>query len=162
MVDVEHHWTHKLVRENDLFLMDEFMKYNFTPAQMKLINQCRLYLQVITIADITAADGKRLLRSTFNGIQPQDRISTLYWPRQEPLPENAWNLWRTALSYLTTQLKLHNPLSSWLRNPHQQWNWYKGDNTNGVYFRTADGTWFLYEPVTPPVPSNRVTRQTKL
>jgi hypothetical protein len=88
-VDVEHHWIPKLTRENDIFLMDEFMKYNFTPYHMKLINQCRLYLQAITIADITAADGKRLLRNIFNGIHPQDRISTLYWPRQEPPPETA-------------------------------------------------------------------------
>jgi hypothetical protein len=84
-VDVECHWTPQLMRENDTFIMEEIMKNNLTPKQMKLINLCRLYLQVLTIADIAAADGKSLLQSIYNGIQPKDRQSSLHWPRRSLL-----------------------------------------------------------------------------
>jgi hypothetical protein len=48
-VDVERHWIPILAREHDQFLMDELMRYSFSPQQLRNINLCRLYLQVITI-----------------------------------------------------------------------------------------------------------------
>jgi hypothetical protein len=55
-VDIEHHWLPTIQRENDMMLMDFFMTLNFSPSQIKLINSCRLFLQELTLSDITAAD----------------------------------------------------------------------------------------------------------
>jgi hypothetical protein len=76
-VEVEHHWLPKLLREHDLMLMDFFMTLNFSPSQLQLINRCRLFLQVLTLSDITSADGRTILPNYIKGIQSQDRISTL-------------------------------------------------------------------------------------
>ena len=72
-VEVERHWTTHRARENDVFLMDEFLKYNFSSQQLKQINTCRIFLQVILLSDITTADGKTILPTIRRGSKPIDR-----------------------------------------------------------------------------------------
>jgi hypothetical protein len=44
----------------DLFLMDKACNSGlFTPAKLKLLNYCRLYLNVLTLSDVTDAKGNR-------------------------------------------------------------------------------------------------------
>ncbi len=43
-VDMESHWKPRCARQQDLVLMDEFMKYKFSLKQLGMINSCRLYL----------------------------------------------------------------------------------------------------------------------
>jgi hypothetical protein len=119
VVDVKKHWTLGLARQHDKFIMDEILTYNFSSQQLILINNCCLYLQVILISDITTADGKFILSSVQKGQRPKDRPSNLYWPRQEKPPAQAWNLWNTALSHISTRHKLHQSLGSWLKVLHQ-------------------------------------------
>ena len=54
----------RLEREHDYFIMDEVVNSTwFTPArEVKLINLCRLYLQVLTISGITSVEGTHLNR----------------------------------------------------------------------------------------------------
>lgn len=47
-MDVEDHWVLHASREGNQFLMDHAHYLNFSPAAIKQINQCRLYLQVLT------------------------------------------------------------------------------------------------------------------
>jgi hypothetical protein len=70
-VEVEHLWTPRRVRQNDVLLMDEIMKYNLTSSQLCSINYCRIYLQVLLLSNITTADGRP-----------------------------AWSMWRLALGYI--------------------------------------------------------------
>jgi hypothetical protein len=52
---------------NDIMLMDEALRQSYTPRQLHPINQCRLYLQVLTLSDICSANGKFLLPSAHDG-----------------------------------------------------------------------------------------------
>jgi hypothetical protein len=89
-VEVEHHWLPMLQRENDIMLMDFFMMLNFSPSQIKIINSCRLFLQVLTLSDITVEDGKSILPNCIQGLPSPDRISTLKWPTQLRPQIAAW------------------------------------------------------------------------
>jgi hypothetical protein len=51
-------WTPPKPRENDIYLMEAFAKQNPPVRTMAALNRCRLFLQVITISDISTADGK--------------------------------------------------------------------------------------------------------
>jgi hypothetical protein len=121
LVEVEKHWTLLPARTNDRFLMDQIIKYNFSPLQLRHINYCRLFLQVFLLSDFTTADGQKILPYIIKGFQPVDRKSGLHWPRQELPPEQAWAPWRLALEHLSPGTKLVPPLRPWLRPPHQKW-----------------------------------------
>jgi hypothetical protein len=61
--DIEHMWVPSLARQNDVLLMDLAIQLNFTSSQLKQINLCRLYLQVLMLSDIATADGRKVLQS---------------------------------------------------------------------------------------------------
>ncbi len=79
-VDVEHQWLPSLAHVGDLAIMDLVHTMNFMPIQCNSIYQCRIYLQVLLLLDITTADDKRLLLEYISGYCSTDRISTLEWP----------------------------------------------------------------------------------
>jgi hypothetical protein len=80
VIDIEHMWIPLLVRDHDVSLMDSALKYNFSPQYLREINQCHIFLQVITLADITLADGTHVLPKVLSGEALVDRHSTLHWP----------------------------------------------------------------------------------
>ncbi len=160
-VEVEKHWIPTLAREHDNFLMEIFQAHNFSPSQLRQLNHCRLFLQVITISDIATADGKRILPSALQGIRASDRSSSLQWPRQESPPKPVWDLWRLALSHFSTQSRLNQSLGRWVNKPHQTWVWYMDLPTKIVYRLLPDATWVAYSAVTSPSTQTRSTRQTR-
>ena len=51
-------------RENDRFIMDDVHQYTLSTHQLKLLNACRLYLQVIFLSEITNLDGDTIIYGT--------------------------------------------------------------------------------------------------
>jgi hypothetical protein len=55
-------------RQHDSYLMDHILQSKkFTPAQFRRLNYCRLYLQAVTISDITTNAGLQLDMSKRKG-----------------------------------------------------------------------------------------------
>lgn len=52
-------WTISTQRECDAILMDVFAKH-FEPKAIILLNQCRLYLEALTLADIITTEGNEI------------------------------------------------------------------------------------------------------
>jgi len=80
------------------------------------INQCRLYLQVTYLSDITSVDGRRILPAYFagKGHDAAGRETKLHWPPIGPLPTSHWTLWKDFLHQLCgTTLCLPTPLGGW-------------------------------------------------
>jgi hypothetical protein len=61
-------WIPKLTRAYDQFLMEFFNRLGLPPKTVEQRNRCHLYLQVITISDITSACGKYILPSIKHGL----------------------------------------------------------------------------------------------
>jgi len=55
ILEVEDSWRPALPRQFDEAIMDLAVCLNFNIQQLREINSCRMYLQVITISDITDA-----------------------------------------------------------------------------------------------------------
>ena len=75
-----------LQRENDKYIMQLAIDGNFC---VRSIQQCRMWLQAATLADISHADGRRLeawayVQST------KGRESTLKWTNQGKPPRTTW------------------------------------------------------------------------
>jgi hypothetical protein len=131
-----------LQRVGDQYLMHAFALQHYKPKELAMINQCRMFLKVITLADITTANGKSLHPWSYKGIQRQPHLHRYHWPRQpKKLSEAHWQLWRKALddcfrpSYATARdMHLHHPLDDWLVEP-TQWPWLHNTTTNKLYHR---------------------------
>jgi hypothetical protein len=85
----------ELRRERDLFLMEAFAQHNYEASDLRVLNQCRTFLQSVTLADVTTADGKFITQEAWNGNQLNgNRINPYDFPRQPPkLPAKHWELW---------------------------------------------------------------------
>jgi hypothetical protein len=115
----------KLQREHNKAIMNVFLQLHLPYRQLAILNICCCFLQVITISDITTADGTSITTSAICGTLGNDWVSSLLWPKQSRPPEHAWCLWRNSLVTLETYGKLTQPLGKWINPTHQQWKWYK-------------------------------------
>ena len=90
-------------RETDNFLMPTFVshypsKVDGNPAILKKLAECRLFLQVITLADICNAAGTHITSQAFEGRWSDQRLHSYNWPRRPPqLSADHWEVWQTAL-----------------------------------------------------------------
>jgi hypothetical protein len=71
--------------------MDKALALHFSHTQLRQINTCRLYLQVLALSDILKADGRHILTSTMKGIRDTQHSSTLLWPNSRRPQE--WQAW---------------------------------------------------------------------
>ena len=113
-------WVPSPQRVNDHLLMDVFISHIRDPKTLYMLNACRIYLQVLSIADITSLDGTFLLSNIHEG--ENYRTSTLRWPTQK-IPRTWWSVWSSNLTTYIAPLVHRNPLGNWTHSSHQQWKW---------------------------------------
>ena len=78
-IELEDPGTPPIQRVNDAYIMDMVLVIGkFKPAQIFQINYCRMYLQAVTISDISRANGMELDLPMRRG-QPFPQISTSRW-----------------------------------------------------------------------------------
>jgi len=58
-----------------------------------IINQCRIYLQIISICDLLLFDTMPIHPDFLNGARPPSRISHILWPDFPRPPSKFWRLW---------------------------------------------------------------------
>jgi hypothetical protein len=104
------YWTPKPSHERDKALMEFFMDQRLHHSTLDSINLCRVYLQVITIADISSADGTYIIPEVKLGKNPIGRKSNLDWPKQGQPSSADWINWRSNLFLLEHNGKLIQPL----------------------------------------------------
>ena len=88
-----------LRRTNDRHLMDVFWEAGHSPEELKMLNQCRMFLHAITLADVTSANGQEITEQAWNG-QPLDNVThAIPFPRNpSQLSASHWTLWQQALT----------------------------------------------------------------
>jgi hypothetical protein len=132
MVDIQDSWTLKPQCDNDQFIMQDMAKHlQLKPAELKRMNTCRMYLQVVMLADMVDGSREKVLPEYLKGQHHPDCCSVYEWPYQET-PNNttwkrwAWNLRKLYLKPYTKWGELHTPLGRWLQaSPiHQKWRDY--------------------------------------
>jgi len=99
-IEIQHQWVPKISRQGDSMIIDQAMEFNFTADQLKQINRCRMYLNVLTISDILMANGRYILKDALDGHQIQERRSTLNW-LCSIRPHN-WSSWKRLLLHLSS------------------------------------------------------------
>lgn len=124
--------------------MDRFLQIpQITPAKLCQANELRLFLRVLTIADITHPSGRFIPNDMLTG--DWQGGSELHWPHQALPPKRFWATFRRCLrqSFCTTTsphqpshygMDLDVPLGKWFPVPRHSWyNVYK--SATNLYWR---------------------------
>jgi ribonuclease HI len=131
--------------------MKAFVDHGYDGLQLHKLNTCRQFLKVITLADITTGDGKRLTDEALAGEPSGTTWHHYNWPRNPAeLSRSHWKLWEKALhqaftSGNTSSTSLQEPLGSWLVDPSDSWQWFYDPISNALYHKTDDD-WQAYTP----------------
>jgi hypothetical protein len=130
-----------LLRENDQYIMTLAYNLQFTAYALKYINYCRLFLNVISIADLTDASGKYVSSEMYQIRRDSLNRSDSRCVQQVPQAFKT-HFWHKFLSYITIpkRHKLKAPLGRWAVPSDQirrKYNAYW--NTTEVYKREGNG-----------------------
>jgi hypothetical protein len=139
-------------REGDIHLMDLFQdRKKYSPAEMRSLNCCRLYMDVTVVSDICDASGRNLLAAAMDGdkdaLPSQSRDLAAH--QEHPRLSKIWSLWRGALSQLMEPVgkTLKTPLGKWLHHHSElkrQWTHFLWSRTeHQVYTHVLSGK--MYE-----------------
>ncbi len=145
-------------RQHDAHIMDLILDSDqFTPMQIRRLNYCRLYLQAVTISDLTDATGEILNQMKMRGV-PDFRSSTTTWilVNQDRPSELEWRLWRKAnLLWSTVSGILHTSLGQWLHQRplqrHQHFAYlYRKRHQSCIYVRISQDQYQVGLPTGHP------------
>jgi len=126
--------------------MQDFLCTNCSTKELIFLNNCRLYLQVTTLAEITNHNGTHLLETnitTSNHTPNLNTVSTsLYnWPTQPNPGKPAWQLWTQTLQALYTKpgmaTQLQHTLGPWTPEAAESQRWYVHYNPATKEIHTA-------------------------
>jgi len=102
--------------------MQDFLTANLSPKHLQVLNNCRLFLQVTMLAEISDHNSTKLLNtnlttSTHTPNLSRKSISLLKWPHQPNLGRSAWKIRTKTLQQLYTKpgltTQLQQPLGPW-------------------------------------------------
>jgi hypothetical protein len=142
-IQLDNKYIPGLERAHDHHIMDAILhSHKFTPQEIKQLNHCRLYLQAVTISDITTAKGDQLdpyfLRGNIS--HPSSSVTTWHHVTQQRPNQSSWELWRLANRlWSRDDTRLHQPLTTWL-NPvsQQRRQWPVYATSSGIIYATLD------------------------
>jgi len=79
----------KLPRLSDIELMQLFIRQGYHYTDLRVLNKCWMYLQVIFLSDICKGSGSKIAQQAK---KPADTYS-FNWPKMVKLTSREWNIW---------------------------------------------------------------------
>ena len=130
-----------LQRSGDAFLMEKACSSRlFSPADLRKLNYCRLYLNVTTLSDVTNATGNRFAPGIFAGTKSVQQNSSKGPAAKQDRPSNpTWAIWRRLLRLYGDINSLFLPLAAWHvsgPNLHRDWPTLYSREYNQIYRRS--------------------------
>ncbi len=134
-----------LQRQYDEHIMDQILVAEaFSDTDINILNNCRMYLQAATIADLSTVCGTRLDPFLLQG-QTSLLSSTTKWItiNQARPNESAWRKWQSAMRiWSRDDGTLYRPLGAWLvpgDSLRRTWPFYKDLSYPFLYVNTPHG-----------------------
>jgi hypothetical protein len=91
MVDIQDSWILKPQCDNNQFIMQDMVEnLQLKPAELKRMNACRMYLQVVMLAHMVDGSSKKVLPDYLKERHHPDQQSVYEWPYQELPNEKTW------------------------------------------------------------------------
>ena len=144
---IEKAWIPSIQRDGDESIMERFSSLRgITRAKLRQANAVRLYLRVITIADLADLSGKTIQEGILTGSWRAN--SDLRWPYQPLPPDTFWATFRSCLRRafatatpptqpILNSMTLDTQLGNWLSVPRSTWRQTNRDRDT-LYWREED------------------------
>ena len=85
------------LRSNDKAIMDFFVPTLSDRGVLRILNHCRLYLEIFWLSEVLDAKGDRIDPSILNGAHSTTVHTRSTWPRQGKPSPAAWKVWKSTL-----------------------------------------------------------------
>ena len=120
---------------SDQCIMNIAFLSQYTNQQQRDINLARLYLQAITLSDISDPNGKTIHTMAINGHCEEHHRLRMNWPRQDAITLSQRKLWKSYISSnflrydrywrqpLGNMRPAHCPRSPWVPTSHSNRSW---------------------------------------
>ena len=125
-----------LMRMNDVYLTEVFAEEGYSDGQLRKLNQCRIYLQVLRLSDIVNGYGDSFSEA-YRVQRSPSRKSKYTWPRVPRPGASAIKLWKSALrkTFELKNGKIGYQVREWLYQPSSTWMWFYSPHNQLVYQR---------------------------
>ena len=155
---IEKSWTPKLQREGDRSIMQVFVQCpTISRAMLRQANAVRLYLRVVTIADLADVGGSFIPSGMLTGKWTAG--TDLKWPYQPKPTATAWSTFRRCLrltfctntppySRPSHSLELDSRLGRWLDVKRNTWFQVYRSKTDVIWREEEEGKLFQMKPST--------------
>ena len=113
----------ELEREGDSFIMDRILaSKRFTSHEIRLLNYCRLYINAVTIADLTTTAGDQFDLNKLSGESSLLSTYNTWMPIKQDKPSpSVWRLWKRANTiWSSSDGVLVEPLGARIRPAHER------------------------------------------
>ena len=100
-----------------------FQRAGFKGGELRRLNICRMFLNVVMVADIATGCGSFISMSGWNGCIDETRPVRYDWPCQGEPSAKDWDLWRDALqlALCSRQWVLQRRLGWWFATALARW-----------------------------------------
>ena len=145
-IQIDHKYISPLARIHDCFIMDAIIdSHHFNDKEIQRLNYCRLFLQAVTLSDLTNASGTHLDKAMLRGYPDQCSSVSRWHHVTQGRPDDAqWQLWQRANRlWSTAEGALKQPLTRWIipvQRQRRQWQVY-GDMKGRIYVRQQQGAY---------------------
>ena len=134
-------------REGDRCIMQEVIASGLlSDYELKWFNKCRMYLKVVTLADIVTPDGWSIRKDILDG-QQNKTYRQFNWPEWGKPPTYAWTIWRKFLRLVFTNglsTRLSQRLGHWINLQDDEWEWFLSYDDSKLFQRRQD-SWMVFE-----------------
>ena len=139
-----------LLGDGDCFIMERILQLEyFSPSELLSINYCRKFLGVVSLAEISTADGAAIRPNCYHHVDRHVPHRLVKWKRPTDPPKLAdWSLWRQAIrmafcsSLDAAPSRLRSPLGAWNLD-FSHWLWFYSPSVRQI-FKRCDNIFQIY------------------
>ena len=130
-----------LQRDNDKYIMELAEDLGFRSCELRFLNHCRLFLNVISLSDIVNESGRGIDPTVTNFKKlPGKQLSDVCI--QHKPDHTKWSIWFRFINLITNarQHTLKQPLGAWCVNQDQIRKKFSSYRTSNMLFKAQEGT----------------------
>jgi ribonuclease HI len=146
-------WQPTKLRQHDIVLMSEFVSLGFNTAELRLINNWRLYFRVTTLAELCNPEGTRIrecfLKEPTSEYVNEINPSALQWPNQGKPSKRGFKLWLKCLSscFNVYRGRINHKFGAWKDSAvlikNNLWKHFIQSSSGSLFTRSKDSFYYI-------------------
>jgi hypothetical protein len=146
--------TKSPLRIHDRTIMSFIDENYWSPSDVRKINNCRMFLQVLYVSEIVNSAGTHLLDQALYGtvdrhgksLLTQISSSAIEWPAQVRPDNQTWGVWKkflsTSITINVSRTQLRQHLGDWVHceSPVRRWHYLYNPTSNTISHRCNNTT----------------------